>query len=79
MEKSKLEVVARITMPDGKVIERIVDADDIIPAPEDFDTSSKDSFLESFDVVERAILDARNRIGEEIAEAYLEEVAKKNG
>ena len=79
MDKVSLEFVARITMPDGSVIERKVDADDGIPAPDDFDTSSKDGFLESFDILEKVTLEARNKIAEDITEAYLEEVSKKNG
>jgi len=79
MDIAKLEFVARVTMPDGKVIERRVDADDSIPAPDDFDTSSKGAFLGSFDVLEKAVLDARNRIAEDITGAYLDEVSKKNG
>jgi len=78
MDKVNLEFVARITMPDGEVIERKVDADDGIPTPDDFDTSSMTGFLKSFDDLEKAALEARNRIAEEIAEAYLEEVSKKN-
>jgi hypothetical protein len=78
MENTKLEFVAKITMPDGRIIERSVNTDDAIPAPDDFDTSSKDGFLQSFDVLEKAVLGARNKIGEEITEAYLEEVSKKN-
>jgi hypothetical protein len=78
MDKVKLEFVAKITMPDGKVIERRVDAGDSIPVPDDFDTSSKDGFLESFDVLEKAALKARNKIAEDITEAYIEEVSKKN-
>ena len=78
MDKVKLEFVAKITMPSGKVIERRVDADDGIPTPEGFDTSSKDGILESFDILEKVTLKARNRIAEEINEAYLKEVSKKN-
>jgi len=78
IDKVKLEFVAKITMPSGKVIERRVAADDGIPTPDDFDTSSKNGFLESFDILEKVTLGARNRIAEEIAEAYLEEVSKKN-
>jgi hypothetical protein len=78
MENVTLEFVARLTMPDGKVIERRVDADEGIPAPEDFDTTSKDSFLESFDTLEKLTLEARNKIAVDITEAYLEEVSKKN-
>jgi len=79
MDKVKLEFVAKITLPDGKVIERKVDANDGIPAPDDFDVSSKNGFLESFDVLEKATLEARNRIAEDITGAYVEEVSKKNG
>lgn len=78
MDGTKLELFAKITMPDGTVIERSVNADGAIPAPDDFDVSSKDEFLKSFDVLEKAVLDARGKIGEDITEAYLEEVSKKN-
>ena len=78
MDKVNLEFVARITLPDGKVIERKVNAGDGIPTPEGFNTSSKDGFLESFDSLEKVTLEARNRIAKEITEAYLEEMSKKN-
>ena len=79
MEKTTLEFVARMTMPDGQVIERRVEADGGLLSPDDFDTSSKEGFLKSFDALEQSTLKARNRIAEDIAEAYLEEVSKKNG
>ncbi|MCL2163851.1 MAG: hypothetical protein FWH55_05520 [Oscillospiraceae bacterium] len=77
MNNVKLEFVAGITMPGGKVIERRVDADDGIPAADDFDASSKEGFLESFDALEKVALQARNKIAKDIADAYLEEVSKK--
>ena len=76
--KVRLEFVARITMPDGKVIERQVDADNKIPTPDDFDTSSINGFLESFDVLEQVTLAARNRVAHDITKAFLDEVSKKN-
>ena len=76
--KVRLEFVARITMPDGKVIERRVEADDKIPTPDDFDTSSTKGFLESFDVLEQVTLEARNHVTHDITEAFLDEVSKKN-
>jgi hypothetical protein len=79
MDKAKLEFVARITMPDGRVIEKTVEASDGIPAPDDFDISTKEGFLTSFDAFEKVTLDARNKIGDAISEEYLEEVSKKNG
>ncbi|MDR1135642.1 MAG: hypothetical protein LBL49_05635 [Clostridiales Family XIII bacterium] len=78
MNKAKLEFVARITTPDGKVIEQTVEAVGGIPDLDDFDTSTREGFLSSFDAFEKVTLEARNRIAEEISEKYLEEVAKKN-
>jgi len=77
-EKVKLEFIARITTPDGKVIERTVEADGGIPTPDEFDMSSKAGFLKSFDAYEKAALEARNKAGEEITAEYLAEVSKKN-
>ena len=77
-EKMKLEFIARITTPDGKVIERKVEADGGIPASEDFDMLTQIGFLESFDTVEKTALAARNKVGEEIMAEYLAEVSKKN-
>jgi hypothetical protein len=79
MDKVKLEFVAKITLPDGKVIERKVDANDGIPDLDDFETSTKNGFLESFDVLEKVTIEARNRIAEDITRAYMEEMSKKNG
>jgi hypothetical protein len=77
-EKLKLEFIARITAPDGKVIERTVEAGGGIPMPDDFDMSTKMGFLESFDVYEKTAIEARNKVGEEITAEYLAEVSKKN-
>ena len=77
-ENLKLEFIARITTPDGKVIERKVEAEGGIPTLDDFDMSSKRGFLESFDAYEKAALEARNKVGEEITAEYLAEVSKKN-
>jgi hypothetical protein len=78
MYKAKLEFVARITMPDGRVIEKTVEASEGIPAPDDFDISTKEGFLASFDAFEKVTLDARNKIGDAISEEYMGEVSKKN-
>ena len=44
----------------------------------DFDLSTKEGFLNDFDKLEKAVLEGRNKIGEEIANAFLEESGKKN-
>lgn len=79
MKKAKLEFIARITTTDGNVIEKSVEAAGGIPAPDDFDTTTKEGFLASFDAFEKATLEARNKIGEAITEEYLGDVSKKNG
>ncbi len=75
----KLEFIARITTPEGKIIERSVEIPEGIPTPDDPDMSSKRGFLESFDAYEQAALKARNQICEDITQEYLAEVSKKNG
>jgi hypothetical protein len=77
-KKAKLEFIARITAPDGKVIERKVEAKDGIPSLDIFDLSSRQAFLESFDAYEKAALEARNKIAEDITGEYLAAVSKKN-
>lgn len=78
MGRAKLEFIARLTTSDGEVIERRVEATDGIPAPEDFDIATKEVFLEQFDVFETVALEARNKIGAEMAESYLDAISKKN-
>ena len=57
---AKLELVARITLPDGRVVEKKVEAVGGIPAPEEFDTSDRDGFLATYDRFERSVIDARD-------------------
>ena len=78
MDKAKLEFVARITMPDGEVIEKTVEASGGVPSHEEFDFSTKEGFLTSFDAYEKVTLNARNQIAEEITKEYLDNVSKKN-
>ena len=66
--------IARIKDKKGNIIEREVET--IIPDPENMDYSSMDTFLKTFDEVERPALKARNAVGEEAIKAYLEEATK---
>jgi hypothetical protein len=77
-KKVKLEFIARVTTSDGKVIERKVEAKDGIPTLDAFDLSSRQAFLESFDAYEKAALEARNKIAEDITGEYLAAITKKN-
>lgn len=73
-----VEFSARITMPDGQIIEKTVSSTGNFPSPEDFDLSTKDGFLADFDALEKAVLEARNKIGEEISSEFLGHASKKN-
>ena len=76
--KSKVEFIARIVNPDGQVIEKTVTSYNELPSLEDFDLETKAGFLKDFDKHEKALLSARNEIGEAIAEEYLDKAYKKN-
>ena len=72
--KTTLTFIARIKDKKGNIIEREVET--IIPDPENMNYSSMDTFLKTFDEVERPALKARNAVGEEAIKAYLEEATK---
>ena len=69
--KPIVEFSARITLPDGQVIEKTVSTTGDFPSPEDFDLSTREGFLADFDALEKAVLEARNKIGEEISGEFL--------
>lgn len=76
--KPIVQFSARITLPDGQVIEKTVSTTGDFPSPEDFDLSTREGFLADFDALEKAILEARNKIGEEISGEFLNDSSKKN-
>lgn len=75
---TKIRFTAEIETSEGTV-KRVVELDrNDIPSLKDFDLSTKEGFLSDLDKLESAVLEGRNRIGEEIANAFLEESGKKN-
>lgn len=74
---AKLEFTARITLPDGTVIEKVIEADGGIPSAEEMDFHTLDGFRRSFDKYERAAIDARNRVCKELTDDYVKELSKK--
>ncbi len=74
----KVEITARITMPDGQVIESVASGDGNIPLPKDFDNSTREGFLRDFDALESSIISARDKATSGLAENYLKEASKKN-
>ena len=73
----RVKMTAEIIDDDGRVIGRRTSEAEGIPAAETFDLSTREGFLRDFDALERAVLQARNEIGEEIAEEILEAASKK--
>ena len=62
---AKLTITAKITLPDGSEVTRVIEAEDGIPSPDQIDVSTtKENFLRSFEVLEKSILEVRNRTGE---------------
>ena len=70
--KNKIEFVARIVNPDGKVVEKTITSYSELPSLDDFDLETREGFLNDMDKLEKSILKARNEIGEAIAEEYLD-------
>lgn len=73
---AKLEFMARMTLPDGRVIEKMVEVDGGIPSPDEFDMTDKYKFLTTFDRYERGVIDARDRLTKSITEAISDELKK---
>ena len=73
---AKLELVARFTLPDGRVIEKMVEADGGIPSPEEFDITDRGRFLATFDRYERSVIEARDQLAKVIGETVSEELKK---
>ena len=74
---AELELVARMKLPDGRVIEKAVEAEGGIPSPEEFDTSDRTRFLATFDGFERSVIDARDQLSKSIGEMVSEELKKQ--
>lgn len=73
---AKLELVMRYTLPDGRIIEKMVEADGDIPSPEEFDITDRGKFLATFDRYEQSVIDARDRLSKVISETVSEEIKK---
>lgn len=74
---AKLEFTARITLPDGRVIEKSIEADGGVPSAEEMDFYTLDGFRESYALYERAAIDARDRVCKELTDEYINELSKK--
>ena len=63
----KIKFTAEIIDDDGNVVGKRTSEEGGIPSMETFDISTREGFLRDFDLLEKAVLKARNRIGADAA------------
>ena len=74
-----MEFIARITLEDGTVEERVVEVEGGVPGLSDADFSSIEAVSRTFSAYEQPTIAASNKLREEIASAHMEMLSKKNG
>lgn len=74
---AKMKFTAEIELEDGTIVKKVVEVDGGVPSEKEMDLTSIDGFLKSFDKYERGVIEARNRIAEEITEEYFNALSKK--
>ena len=74
---AKMEFIARITLEDGTVEERVVAVDGGVPGIGDADFSSIDAVKRTFAAYEKPTIAACNKLREEIANGHMEMLSKK--
>lgn len=77
-KKPVVEYTAKITLPNGEVIEKTVSAVGTFPSLEDFDLSTRDGFLKDFDLLEKTVLETSRKLNGELSREYLDVSSKKN-
>lgn len=68
----KIEMSVKMTDKGGNVITKIVETE----VPEVTEFGNPEEFYEIFDRFEKPVIEARNQLGEKIAEVYLEEAVR---
>ena len=77
-KKPVVEYTAKITLPNGEVIEKSVSAMGEFPSLEEFDLSTREGFLKDYDQFEKAVLKASRKLNGEISREFLDASSKKN-
>ena len=77
-KKPVVEYTAKITLPNGEVIEKTISTEGDFPSLEDFDLSTRKGFLEDFDQLEKVILKTSRDLNSEISKEFLAASSKKN-
>lgn len=73
----KVKFTAEIIDDDGNVVGKRTSEEGGIPSMETFDISTKEGFLRDFDLLEKAVLKARNQVGSDAADEILTGAIKK--
>lgn len=73
----KVKFTAEIIDDNGNVVGKRMSEEDGIPSMEKFDLSTREGFLRDFDLLEKAVLKARNQVGEDITDEILDGTLKK--
>ena len=77
-KKPVVEYIAKITLPNGEVIERSASTVGEFPPPEEFDLSTREGFLADFDLLEKAVLETSRKLNSKISQEFLGTSSKKN-
>lgn len=77
-KKPVVEYTAKITLPNGEVIEKTISTVGAFPSLEDFDLSTREGFLQDFDLLEKAVLETSRKLNGELSREYLDASSKKN-
>ena len=72
-------MVARVTLPDGRVIETTAQAAEGAPGASDFDLSTEKGFRRDFGALERGLVEAGREVERRAAELYVEAMDEKGG
>ena len=75
--KPVVEYTAKITLPNGEVIEKTVSTAGAFPSLEDFDLSTREGFLKDFDLLEKTVLETSRKLNGELSREYLDASSKK--
>jgi hypothetical protein len=72
-------MVARVTLPDGRVIETTAQAAEGAPDVSEFDLRTEKGFRRDFGALEKGLVEAGREAERKAAELYMEAVAEKGG
>lgn len=77
-KKPIVEYTAKITLPNGEVIEKTVSTVGAFPSPAEFDLSTREGLLHDFDLLEKAVLETSRKLNGELSREFLDASSKKN-